>query len=333
LSTTSGKLEARVTVSGTGSGAGSGSETGATPSGRAALARVALGASFISTAAVFVKYLAIAGVGETEMGAFRCLLGGAVLVPLVSLRGAPLWPGGRVARMAVIAGFFFAIDLFLWHRSIVMVGAGVATILANTQIFWTTFLTRVLYGEQITARFAASAVAAFGGVVLLIGVGSDVSFTPEYTIGIAFGVVTGVAYAGYVLSMQRAALLQGRDARTEPLGALSRAMVTLCWASIACGLFLFITALVEGGSLMPPSTHAWLLLAGLALVPQVLGWLSITSGLLHLPAARGGLVLLVQPTLATLWGVMLFGERLGPLQIGGAVVTLAAIYHGSRART
>ena len=104
------------------------------------LAVVALGASFISTAAVFVKYLSAAGVGETAIGAWRALLAAAVLFPLAALWGAPAWPGWRVWRVAVLAGLFFAIDLFVWHRSIVIIGAGVATILANTQIFWTTLL-------------------------------------------------------------------------------------------------------------------------------------------------------------------------------------------------
>ena len=37
----------------------------------------------------------------------------------------------------------------------------------------------------------------------------------------------------------------------------------------------------------------------------------------------------LQPVLATVWSAILFGETLAPLQILGALVTLAAIYAGS----
>jgi drug/metabolite transporter (DMT)-like permease len=41
------------------------------------------------------------------------------------------------------------------------------------------------------------------------------------------------------------------------------------------------------------------------------------------------LALLLQPTMATVWGFMFFSEILGPLQLLGAAVTLTAIYFGS----
>lgn len=298
------------------------------------LARVALGASFISTAGVFVKYLSAAGVGETAIGSWRALLGAALLFPLVRLSGASLWPGRRAVAMSCIAGFAFAVDLFVWHRSIVTVGVGVATILANTQIFWTTILARFIYGDRVSRRFGACAAAAFAGVVLLIGVGSEVDFSPEYVTGVAFGMITGVAYAGYVLAMQRASRLQDRGPHSGGAPSpVARAMVTLSWASLSTGTLLLLAALVEGNPLPPPTVGNWLLLAGLALVPQVLGWMAITSGLHEVPAARGALVLLVQPTLATVWGVVFFGEMLSALQIAGAFITLAAVYVGARERT
>ena len=54
----------------------------------------------------------------------------------------------------------------------------------------------------------------------------------------------------------------------------------------------------------------------------------ITGALPAVPTAQAGLILLLQPTLATVWGVLFFDERLSALQVTGAIVTLAALYHG-----
>ena len=296
------------------------------------LARVAVGAAMISTAAVFVKWAAAAGVGESAIGAWRCLFGAVVLFPLASMAGAPLVPPKKVLRVAAFGGLCFAVDLFVWHRSIVVVGAGMATILANTQVFWTTGLARLLYRAPIRTAFVFAAFVAFVGVVLLVGLGSDVAFTPTYSRGVAFGLMTGLAYAGYVLSIQRAAVLQAADPKMRVLPSIARSMSILAWASLVTGTLLAIAAAALGERLVPSEPQAWWTLVGLALVPQVLGWIAITGGLQRVAAARGALVLLIQPILATVWGVVLFAETLSVVQIVGAAMTLAAVYWGARTK-
>ncbi|MCK4373360.1 MAG: EamA family transporter, partial [candidate division Zixibacteria bacterium] len=59
----------------------------------------------------------------------------------------------------------------------------------------------------------------------------------------------------------------------------------------------------------------------------------ITTSLPHLNASRSGLVLLLQPLLATVWGWLFFAEHLTPLQLVGGTITLSAIYLGSARRT
>ena len=73
----------------------------------------------------------------------------------------------------------------------------------------------------------------------------------------------------------------------------------------------------------------WYALALLALVVHAIVWWAITASLPHASGAAGALMLVLQPVLATLWGVLLFSETLQPLQIAGATITLAAIHHGS----
>ena len=93
-------------------------------------------------------------------------------------------------------------------------------------------------------------------------------------------------------------------------------------------LFLGVSAVLESAPMIPPDTASWLYLISLGLVAQALGWWAITSSLAKIVASRAGLILLLQPTLAMVWGVMMFSEQFTPTQALGATITLTAIYFG-----
>ena len=61
---------------------------------------------------------------------------------------------------------------------------------------------------------------------------------------------------------------------------------------------------------------------------QALGWWAITWSLARIVTARAGLILLLQPTLAMVWGVLMFSEQFELTQALGAAITLTAIYFG-----
>jgi drug/metabolite transporter (DMT)-like permease len=297
---------------------------------RSPLLLVALGAAVISFAPVLVKVASLEGVGPAMIGAWRCGIGGALLLLLVAARGAALLPGRAAARIVVIAGFAFALDLWVWHRSIVIVGAGMATILGNTQVFWTSAYGGIAYREPLSPRFLGAAAAAFCGVVLLAGVGSNIELSQRYVMGVGLGVATGLAYAWYILSLQRATGGGLPGPATAVVDPLTASMRVLGWVALVGAAFLGASAIAEGETLMPPTARAWLALGGLAAIVQVVGWIAISSGLRRAPASRAALVLLLQPALATGWGFVFFDERLQVLQLVGAAITLSAIYIGAR---
>ena len=64
-------------------------------------------------------------------------------------------PRPRRARLiAWMAGVFFAADLVLWHNAIEQVGAGLATVLGNTQVVLVGLLAWLLLGERPQQRVA-----------------------------------------------------------------------------------------------------------------------------------------------------------------------------------
>jgi hypothetical protein len=60
------------------------------------------------------------------------LVGGIVLLPMALARPEPLWAGRRALGFVVAASALFTADLAFWHRSIHLVGPGLATIYLGT---------------------------------------------------------------------------------------------------------------------------------------------------------------------------------------------------------
>jgi len=277
------------------------------------------GAVCISFAPVFVKLLPMDKIGPTAIGFWRMFYGGVILFILAALRGQRLILPGRLYLWSILAGFLFFLDLFVWHRSIIYAGAGMATILGNTQVFITALLSFFIFKERLTWKFFLAAFSALVGLALLVGVISDISFSVSYISGIIFGLLTGVVYANYLIALKM----------TMTKFKQIQIIAFMGWTSIFSSFFLGVSTLVEGVAFFPPDYYSYFILFALGLVAQALGWWSIFKSLSAIPVARASLILLLQPTLAMVWGILFFGEQLDFTQLVGAVITLTAIYFGS----
>jgi drug/metabolite transporter (DMT)-like permease len=277
------------------------------------------GATCISFAPVFVKLVGAERLGPTAMGFWRTFFGSLILFLIALVQGSKLVLSRRLFVFAVLGGFIFFLDLFIWHRSVIYVGAGIATILGNTQVFMTAILSFFIFREKLTLRFWLAAVSAIAGVALLVGLlGGRVDLSGQYLLGIILGLVTGVVYANYLVTMRWSAHREQAPDIPAFMG----------WTSLFAALFLGISSAIESDPFLPPDTESWIYLALLGLIAQALGWWTITTSLAKTVASRAGLILLLQPTLAVVWGVVMFAERLTFVQLFGAVITLLAIYFG-----
>ena len=104
------------------------------------------------------------------------------------------------------------------------------------------------------------------------------------------------------------------------------------WASLATAVVSGVVALVRDEPMRVEGASAWGSVLGLALVVQALAWWLLTRNLSRIPAALGALLLLLQPTFATLGGVAFYGERLTVYEVVGAALILLGIYLGAVAR-
>ena len=282
------------------------------------------GAALIGTNALMVRF---ADTPPTISAFYRMLFAGLMLLAVILLqRGWRPMPR-QVWWWSAAAGAAFAADLWLWHRSILLVGPGLATLLANGQVFFMALAGMVLFGERVGPRFMAGIGLAVFGLYLMLG--GDWDTLPEgYRLGVLAGLGTGLCYALYNLALRRA---QGEAHAVGTAAGHLRAPIVqvLALVSLMCALLLGMAGLAEGSSFVIPSwqTLGWLLvLAGFG---HCLSWVLISRAMAHLSVAVIGLLLLLQPIVAFLLDLVVLDLQVEPRAWLGLALTLAGIFLAS----
>jgi drug/metabolite transporter (DMT)-like permease len=278
----------------------------------------AAGATCIASSATLVR---LADTAPATAAAFRCLYALPVL-------GLLMWRedrrfGRRPARtrlLAAAAGVFFGLDLVFWHHAIAAVGAGIGTVLGNLQVVVVGFAAWWLLGERPGRRLVAAVPVVLLGVVLISGAVGRGAYGDDPGLGVLFGVLTSVAYAGFLLVLRAGS------------SDLRRAAGPLFDATAVSALVCLALGPVSGGVDVVPSwpAHGWLLL--LALTSQVAGWLLIAVSLPRVPAALTSVVLLLQPVASVALSAAVLAERPSPWQLLGCAIVLAGVVGATAGR-
>ncbi len=283
---------------------------------RLALPALLLGATCIALSPIFVR---LSEAGPTATAFWRTALALPVLWPVCLIAGQAATRPAALRLLLVAAGLAFAGDLAFWHASIGLTSVANSTLLANLASLFVTLATWLFFRRRPSGVFLGGLGLALGGVGLLVH--SSVRFAWGGLIGDAFGVVTALFYAAYLLAVKA---LRDRGSGTLLVMAVTSTVTTIVLLPIA---------LATGERMLPASAAGWLDLFGLALVSHAAGQSLIAYALAHLPAAFSSVSLLLQPVLAALFAWLLLAEPLGPLQLAGGAVVLAGIYLARRGST
>ncbi len=278
-----------------------------------------LGAVMISFSAVWVR---LADVEVTRSAFLRTAYALPILAVLVAVSGRRMIAAARdrtgASRwwlpVAFLAGLLLGLDFVAWHMTIGIVGAGLGTVLPNLQVVFVGIAGVVLFRERPAMLFWVGLPVVLVGVWLLGSFGESLDADGSMLLGIVWGVVTALMYAGALIGLRLA------RARTPSVAAVS-----VLWSlTLGATLATFVPAAATGvaGPAGWPADGWLLMLAGGS---QVIGWLVLTTSIHHLPAAATSVALLLQPVLALVWGAVLLSEPLGPAQVAGAVTVLLGV--------
>jgi drug/metabolite transporter (DMT)-like permease len=274
-----------------------------------AIAALLGGAAAIGTSALFVK---VSETGPVSTAFWRVFLALPILYAWTRIdqhRSTDTVTRGNL-RLMLLAGFFFAGDLAVWHWSIVLTSVANATLLANCAPIFVTLAAWLMFRRRPRALFIAGLALAMLGMALLLR--GDFTHGERALLGDALGIVTAMFYAAYQLTVTRAR----QHTSTSSIMAVSGTITAL---------ILLPLALASGERFVPLTAHGWLLLVGLALIAQAAGQSLIAYAMAHLSATFSSVGLLLQPVIAAALAWMLLGEVLTPLSIAGAMLVLLGI--------
>lgn len=277
---------------------------------------VTLGALAIAFSAILVR---LSGASPLAAAVYRCAYAVPVLWALARLEDRRFGPRPLRGRMlATAAGTLLAADLVLWHRAIVAVGAGLATVLANLQVVVVAIVAWLVLGERPPRRLLLAVPLALVGVGLVSGALEQGAYGRDPALGAGLGALASLSYAAFLLLLREG----GRDLR-RPAGPLSDATLAAAVVAGAAG-----AALAPGGLTPSWPAHGWLVV--LALVAQVVGWLLISVSLPRLPAALTSALLLIQPAASVALARVLLDEVPTRLQLLGVALILAGVLLATR---
>jgi drug/metabolite transporter (DMT)-like permease len=216
-----------------------------------------------------------------------------------------------IDRPTLLAGLFFAGDLFFWHLSILATTVANATFLATMAPLFVTLGAWLVLGEKIASRILVGlALCVLGGVALM---GQSYGFAPERLMGDFYGLATAVFFGAYILAIGAG---RGRHGAAQ-IVFLSTAITTLC---------LFVIAIAFEPHILPRSLHGAAALLALALISQVAGQGLLAIALGTLPATFSSLVIFLEAVAAAAFGWVLLGEALGLVQALGGLLILFGIW-------
>lgn len=201
-----------------------------------------------------------------------------------------------------------ALNVLLFFAAMQKTTVAVAVLTHYLAPVFVAVLAPILLRESKPAGIWPTVAAALFGLTLLLEPHrsqGEMSF-----VGAAFGSASALLFAGAILSMKR-------------LGEWFSTTQILVW-HYPCALLL-LYCFIPSGELFTLSKEVLGILLLCGLLPGALGGFLFVEGVRRLPASRAGVLSLMEPLVAVVVGILVWGERPGLIAyLGGLIVLLAA---------
>jgi drug/metabolite transporter (DMT)-like permease len=271
-----------------------------------ALLCLVAGASF-ALQPVLVKLAFDGGAGVASVGAIRFALAAAALA-LLARKAIAAAPARTLLAPFLLGLTIYGLETGLFFASLERIDVSLASLLMCSYpalvVAGAVFLRR----ERASRRRAVALVVALLGVALVLAGGVGGAMDP---VGIGLALGAAIAYAAYVLVSDR---LLGT---TEPL-----VLATMLCAGAATAFALGGAAT---GSLEPPRASTLLVVGAIALVATVLPIAAFLGGVHRIGPSRATILGTIEPPVTIALSALVFGERLGVVQLLGAGLVVSGV--------
>ena len=222
----------------------------------------------------------------------------------IKLRDVPYFLGSGVLSLLFFSTCYF--------QAMNLMSLSAAAILLYTAPCFVILLSSLFFGEKINSAKIFALLLAFGGCCLVSGViGAELKIS---TIGILYGLGAGIGYALYSI-FGKLILRRGY------------ASVTISfWSSLFAAIGAGVLVGIRGPAAVVFSSWSSFGFCVLtAVITTYLPYMLYTFGLSGMEAGSASIIASVEPVVATLVGLTVFGEKLNIWSVSGIILVLAAI--------
>ena len=264
---------------------------------------------------IFVRKLSTYGFSSLQIACLRILFGAVLFLVITGcyrreLLKIKLRDVGLFLGMGLLSLLLFTVCYF---TTISQASLSVAAILLYTSPIWVMLMSAVCFREKITRRKLLCAAMAFGGCVLVSGIGSAASLSPMV---IVTGLLSAVGYGLYSIFGTFALR------KYQPLTVTTYAFLFgAAGALLLCNPAQIARVICESGQ----PGRLVLLITVTAFVTAVLPYLLSTVGLSRMRARAAAIIASIEPVVATTAGALVFGEALTVPAFAGIALVLGAI--------
>jgi drug/metabolite transporter (DMT)-like permease len=285
---------------------------------------VALAATLFAVNGTVSKVILKSGISAQQLTEVRCagaMLGLVFLAAAtrpsslrIALKDLPLLIALGVGGLALVQWSYF--------YAIARLDIGIALLIQFVGPILVALWARFVFGEQIRQRIWAALALALAGLTLIVEIwhGGRLS-----SAGLAAAVVAAVTYAAYILLAERGVH------RRDPISLSAWGFLfATAFLSILSPWWSFPGGRVDDhvsllGNLASSHLPVWPLMLWMIVLGTVVPFLLVVGALRHITATRAGITGMLEPVLAIVVAWAWLGESLDPVQLSGAIVTLAGI--------
>lgn len=250
---------------------------------------------------------------SAEIVCMRTLIGSLALILVLLISRTKLdWAVmKRESFKLIAAGICLGVNWALLFEAYKLMSVSIATLTYYLAPIIVLILSPLLLREKQSARAYIGMGAAVVGLVLAVGLG-DASVTAT---GLIVGLGSAVFYVGLIIFNKKID------------GVTGLPLTTIEMVIAACVMLPYV--LLTGGHVgFPPDMEGTLYLIFLCLVNTGLACWLYFSSMNRLPARAVALFGYVDPVSALIFSAVFLGDRMGALQIAGAVLVFAGAAFG-----
>ncbi len=271
--------------------------------------KVAIGSAFIAFSPFFVEF---SKVGAIANSFYRLLFGGIFLLAIAIFKKEKM-PGIGAWALGAVAATVMSLEMVVWNQSILYIGPGLATVLANLEIIFLILIDILFFKEKLPTWFASVSFGCIIGVSLIV----YPMLTGDYFLGGLLGLSASLIFSIYAILLK---VIQSREG-----SVLSTLPIICLFGSIILGVAIAKT----GATFHIPDVQSFFCLAGNGICCQAIGWFFITHGMKQISLSLAGLVMMIQPALTFLIDCLVLGRNTDVLQITGCVILICMIYYST----